>query len=359
MANITRANINWTAKSLAQRIARGTVSLDNAVQRGFVWDDSRQSLLIHSMLTGYPIPVFFASKNDDKYDMLDGKQRATTICRFLNDEFKLKGIPEIEHEVVVEADSEEPTVEVEMLDLNGMKFSELPEDIQDAIKDYSFNIAYFDGITDDQISEMFCRLNNGKPLSAIELTRVKAKSLDTIRAIAKHEIFSTALTEAALKRYTDEDIIIKAWLLVNEDIEAPSFETKAVRSVIAEADITSEQREQIETAFTRILDTYNHIKETTFDVKLGKKIAKRVVTRTHLLSLVPFAIMSVEDGISVEQFAKWVSEFYSGSRSASIDDTYNANASQGSAKPENIKRRNTALMNSYTAFFNDIDHDVA
>ena len=360
MANIVRANINWTAKSLAQRIARGTVSLDNAVQRGFVWDDNRQSLLIHSMLTGYPIPVFFASKDGDKYDMLDGKQRATTICRFLNDEFKLKNIPEIEHEVTVEgAEGEEPTVETEILDLNGKKFSELPEDIQDAIKDYSFNIAYFDGITDDQISEMFCRLNNGKPLSSIELTRVKAKSLDTIKAIARHPIFSTALTEAAIKRYTDEDIIIKAWVLINDEIENPSFDTKTIRSLTAEADITDEQRTQLETAFTRILDTYNYIKDNTFDVKLGKKISKRIVTRTHLLSLVPFAIMSVEDGVSVERFAKWASEFYSGTRSASVDETYNANAGQGSAKPENIRRRNTALMNSYTAFFNGADLETA
>ena len=360
MANIVRANINWTAKSLAQRIARGTVSLDNAVQRGFVWDDNRQSLLIHSMLTGYTIPVFFASKDGDKYDMLDGKQRATTICRFLNDEFKLKNIPEIEHEVTVEgAGGEEPTVETEILDLNGKKFSELPEDIQDAIKDYSFNIAYFDGITDDQISEMFCRLNNGKPLSSIELTRVKAKSLDTIKAIARHPIFSTALTEAAIKRYTDEDIIIKAWVLINDEIENPSFDTKTIRNLTAEADITDEQRTQLETAFTRILDTYNYIKDNTFDVKLGKKISKRIVTRTHLLSLVPFAIMSVEDGVSVERFAKWASEFYSGTRSASVDETYNANAGQGSAKPENIRRRNTALMNSYTAFFNGADLESA
>ena len=122
---------------------------------------------------------------------------------------------------------------------------------------------------------------------------------------------------------------------------------------------TKRQKTQLETAFTRILDTYNYIKDNTFDVKLGKKISKRIVTRTHLLSLVPFAIMSVEDGVSVERFAKWASEFYSGTRSASIDETYNANAGQGSAKPENIRRRNTALMNSYTAFFNGADLETA
>lgn len=348
MANLTRANINWTAKSLAQRINKGTVVLDNAVQRGFVWDINRQSLLIHSMLTGYPIPVFFASKDGDKYDMLDGKQRATTITRFLNDEFALKGIPEIEYDVT-EGEGEDAETVTETLDINGKKFSELPEEIQDTIKDYSFNVAYFDGITDDQISEMFCRLNNGKALSAIELTRVKAKSLDIIKGIAKHDIFNAALTDAALAKYTDEDIIIKAWLLLYT--ENPTFETKAVRKIIETADITAEQADEIKTAFTRLLETYEYIKTNTFDPKIGNKIAKRVVTRTHLLSLLPFALSSIEDEISVADFAKWVSQFYCGTRSATIDDNYNSNASQGSAKAENIKRRNTALMSNYNTFF--------
>jgi len=34
---------------------------------------------------------------------------------------------------------------------------------------------------------MFFRLNNGKPLTAIELTRVKAKSLDKIKELGKKE----------------------------------------------------------------------------------------------------------------------------------------------------------------------------
>lgn len=345
---MNRANINWTAKNLAKRIEKGEVTTENAVQRGFVWDIDKQSLLIHSMLTGYPIPPFFMSKNDNVYSLLDGKQRATTVKRFLNDEFALKNIPEIEHEVTTEADGESTTT-TEVLDINGKKFSELPEDIQDAIKDYSFNMVYFDGITDDEVSEMFCRLNNGKPLSAIELTRVKTKALATIREIAQHPIFSTALTEAAIKKYTDEDIIIKSWLLMNKT--DCSFETKAVRSIMADIDITDEERAELETAYSRILDAYNWIKVNTFDPKLANKIAKRIVTRTHLLSIVPFAVQSVEDNISVERFSKWLMEFYAGTRSASIDENYNDNARQGSGKPENIKRRNTALANSYNAFF--------
>ena len=79
---MNRANINWTAKNLAKRIEKGEVTTENAVQRGFVWDNDKQSLLIHSMLTGYPIPPFFMSKNDNVYSLLDGKRERQLLSVF-------------------------------------------------------------------------------------------------------------------------------------------------------------------------------------------------------------------------------------------------------------------------------------
>jgi uncharacterized protein with ParB-like and HNH nuclease domain len=80
---IKKANIQWPAKQLTKMIERGTINFDNAVQRGYVWDNNRKSLLIHSMIEGYPIPAFYAAKNDNGYDMLDGKQRLNTIARIM------------------------------------------------------------------------------------------------------------------------------------------------------------------------------------------------------------------------------------------------------------------------------------
>lgn len=49
---LKRANINWNARQLAKMAQNGSIRFDNAVQRGYVWDDKRKSLLIHSMLIG-------------------------------------------------------------------------------------------------------------------------------------------------------------------------------------------------------------------------------------------------------------------------------------------------------------------
>lgn len=332
---IKKANIQWSAKQLSKMIERGTINFDNAVQRGYVWDNNRKSILIHSMIEGYPIPAFYAAKNENGYDMLDGKQRSNAIAGYLNNEYELTGIPEV-------------TLESgETMDINGMMFGILPEELQDRIKDYSLTIYYFDGITDEEITEMFFRLNNGKPLTAIELTRVKAKSLDKIKELGKHELFNSALTEKALNKYINEDIVIKSWALLN--VENPSFETKFIRPLIESADITDEQAEQITAVYDRILTTYKDIVEA--GDKEALKVAKRIITRTHLLSLVPVTLQSIKDNIPIEEFAEFVMTFFSGKKSASINDVYNVAAGAASGKAENVKKRITAITEAYKAYF--------
>jgi len=65
---LKKANIDWTAKQLNKLAQKGLIQFDNAIQRGYVWDVKRKSLLIHSMLVGYPIPPFYAAKNGEGYE---------------------------------------------------------------------------------------------------------------------------------------------------------------------------------------------------------------------------------------------------------------------------------------------------
>ena len=123
---------DFTAKKLKKMVDKGTMTFDNAIQRGLVWKNDRKSLLIHSMIVGYPIPPFYAEKNENgNMDMLDGKQRSNTIREFLDGEFALVDLPETENE------------SSELIDLNGKKFSDLPQEFQDNITDYSLTLYFF------------------------------------------------------------------------------------------------------------------------------------------------------------------------------------------------------------------------
>lgn len=281
----------------------------------------------------YPIPPFYAAKSGDEYDMLDGKQRAGAITEFLNGKFELTDIPE------VEVQNEDGTTD--MVDINTLHFEELEESLRDDIEACSLTVYYFDGITDDEISEMFFRLNNGKALSAIELTRVKAKSMDAIKEIGRHRLFKSALTEKAMGRYTNEDIVIKSFAMLHEP--EPSIETKVIRPLMANAVITEEDKQQINSIYDRIIIMYESIED--------KRVAKRVLARTHLISIVPIVWKSLQDGLSEEQITNWASAFFSGKKSASISEAYNQNAGSGSAKKESIRRRMEEIEKHYNQFF--------
>ena len=92
---IEGSSITWTCKQIVKMIEKETISFKNVVQRSFVWEKSRMSELIWSIIMGYPIPPIYAERgntDNDKvrvYDVLDGQQRNTTIYKFLKDEFAL------------------------------------------------------------------------------------------------------------------------------------------------------------------------------------------------------------------------------------------------------------------------------
>ena len=232
-----------------------------------------------------------------------------------------------------------------MVDINTLHFDELEEALQDEITAYSLTVYYFEGITEDEVAELFFRLNNGKPLSAIELTRVKARSMETIKELGQHVLFKSALTEKAMARYTNEDIVIKSYAMLHE--KEPSMETKVIRPLMADADITKEDKQQLREIYERIIAMHGLIED--------KKTARRLLTRTHLLSVMPIICKSLQDGLSDKQMSEWVSEFFSGKKSASISDIYNQNTRNGSAKKESVRKRLEEIEKHYDRFFNGMD----
>ena len=307
---LVKSNISWSAKQISKMVEKGTISFDNAVQRGLVWDNKRKSLLIHSILMGYPIPPFYATKRDGVYDMLDGKQRSNAIVEFINDKYALKNIPYVQNPDDIEVEE----------DINDLTFSELSEEYRDLILSYTFTIYYYDSITDEQINEMFYRLNNGKPLSAIELSRAKAKSLDVIRRLANHELFTSTLTESALSKYVADDLVIKTYVLLFTD--SYDLSSKNVRNIIENFEISEDEENQMDELFTSFYELYEQVYE------VSKQAAKKMIQKVNLLSLMP--VLYETNAYCVDQLA----EFFD-----NIPDEYKETCSNGTNSSANVKRR--------------------
>lgn len=127
------SEFNLTIRSYMEKIENGDITFDIDIQRPYVQKDTEQkSLLIQSLIINDIIPPFIFNKVDDIYEAMDCKQRSLTIQKFLNNEFALKGVMLIE---VINDNGE-----LEELDINDLKFSELPEYIQNAIKDCNIKI---------------------------------------------------------------------------------------------------------------------------------------------------------------------------------------------------------------------------
>ncbi|PHR97948.1 MAG: hypothetical protein COA80_06270 [Leeuwenhoekiella sp.] len=89
--------------------------LNPEFQRRHRWDITRKSKLIESFIMNVPIPpIFLYEREYSLYEVMDGLQRLTAISQFYEDKFSLQDL-------------------VEWKDLNGLKYSELPEQIKKGI----------------------------------------------------------------------------------------------------------------------------------------------------------------------------------------------------------------------------------
>ena len=84
-----RGRQEWTARKLLENIEYGIVNFDIDIQRGYVWKkDDKKSALIKSMILDRYIPPLVFNKIEDVYEAEDGKQRALTVSKYVNDEFR-------------------------------------------------------------------------------------------------------------------------------------------------------------------------------------------------------------------------------------------------------------------------------
>lgn len=69
------------------------INLRPEYQRRLVWDTKKKSLFIESLLMNIPVPPVFLYETDlNRYEVMDGQQRLSTIVEFYENRLKLKGL---------------------------------------------------------------------------------------------------------------------------------------------------------------------------------------------------------------------------------------------------------------------------
>ena len=130
------------------------------------------------------------------------------------------------------------------------------------------------------------------------------------------------------------------------EIHDVSFESKVFNPLLEKIEIDEAEKLAMIEVFNLIVDTHESL--------IGrneKKVAKKLYTETHMVSLIPYFAMSVKNDIVSEMMADWLIEFFGTTDGASVSTLYNEASGSGSAKPSNIIDRDDALSESYNEFF--------
>lgn len=137
-----------------KRIRNNRYQLDPDFQRDFVWSVEKQSKLIESCLMRIPLPVFYvAEAKDGRIIVVDGLQRLTTLHRYIENSFTLRGLAS-----EVTKASPHP--------LEGKKFRDLPLNFQERIEDTQLVFYILDAKAPERARlDIFDRVNSGVPLS--------------------------------------------------------------------------------------------------------------------------------------------------------------------------------------------------
>lgn len=352
--SLEKASIVWSAKQLSGMVKNGKIDFNHIIQRSYVWERTRKSALIESMILGYPIPAVFAKRMDDgsgkrgsnTYFIMDGKQRLSTVKEFSNDEFALSNLAPITY-----FDTEEDK-EVE-IDISGMKFSELPDGLKDFLNTVTFAVTYFDNLTKEEERELFKRLNAGKPLSTKARTLASARDIEGLLDIGSHKLFEEMLTEKARASKNQVTIVMKIWSMLNQNVENISFASKDFNPMIEETEITDVEKLELVKVFDYIVGVHDELKENH-----EKDVAKKLYTETHLVSLIPYIKEAIENGISEAMFGEFLINFFKTENDTDVYTQYMEASSGGVARNASIVARHEALGKSYGKFFQENSENI-
>lgn len=156
-------------------VRRNTINTNPDYQRPAVWTRAQKQLLIDSMLREYDIPKMYLHKTGkDTFDVIDGQQRLRTIWEFFSGGFGL-------------AKDADP---VDGISIAGKTYAGLDLDLLDKLNSYNLDFVILDDVSDDEINDMFLRLQNGTTLKAQEKRNAYPGHMrNYIKQLATHPFF--------------------------------------------------------------------------------------------------------------------------------------------------------------------------
>lgn len=232
-----RSNKPMPVSSIVRR--RTKIDEGPEYQRGLVWSKKQKQLLIDTILRDLDIPKFYfrSIRGDEagrEFEVVDGQQRLNAIWEFAENKYRL-------------AKDADP---IEGKEIRNCTYGELDEDMKDAFDSYFLDIVMLDEGSQDEVEEMFVRLQNGTTLKAAEKRNALPGNMRTfVRGIAAHPFFQSAgfqnkrydfdqvaaqctMFELAGEATNIKNTELEKMYLDNQDFDSENAEAKKIRRVL-------------------------------------------------------------------------------------------------------------------------------
>ena len=194
---------NMEIETIYSRIKDGRIDLNPPYQRAYVFDQTKASKLIESILLNIPIPtIYLADKEDFSQEVIDGLQRLTTIFNFMENKLVLKGLST-------------------WSELNGKTYEDLDPAMQNELKRFPLSVVNFYNNCDPCVKfEIFLRYNIGsEKLKEQELRNCLYRGYfnDQLKTLKDNELILEFFNEGNKDkdRFEIEELILRGLARLN------------------------------------------------------------------------------------------------------------------------------------------------
>lgn len=223
---------------VVRRLSAGRFRLDPDFQRDFVWDKDKQSRLIESILMRIPLPVFYVAEDEEGLlIVVDGRQRLTTLQRFLEGELTLD-LPD-------------------RPELNKKRFKDLEARLQNRVEDCQLHFYIIDRTVPERARlDIFERVNGGEVLTRQQMRNAIYNGTATkfLKAESESDLFKiTTGGSLNTKKMQDREFINRfcSFSLLPFDSYKGDMDDWLARGLVRLSKLSETDREALSQKFRR------------------------------------------------------------------------------------------------------------
>ena len=202
----TFTNANYALEQILAFAQAERIDTELDCQRGYVWTSEQKQQLIDTLINRERIPEFHVIKEADEsiFHFADGKQRVTTIIKFLTGE------------LAWEKSQAHPFFH----ELFGKKckiyFSELPKNFQNMILNTQISLALYSNMTPASTTKLFRKLNSGTTLGEFQKGLAENITIkkDFLNELMDHSVINRIFSISQIENGDAEQALIRVMILM-------------------------------------------------------------------------------------------------------------------------------------------------